>query len=190
MVRPQAICISLTVKPAVGPGRILDLDTDLAFAGEAWSWVGDALPLVTTGSVLEPYELEHLMRAGFFTATDDADSRERQCTDFEQEALHIATRLLCTNDEARVTSIANAVSRELFWLIPHEVGAEISIRDRTVTVTPGEAAVEAVHHRVRLPDLHGRRRDRRGRHRCVRPQAHRLHGRDRLLAHPAFAPAA
>ena len=143
--RPESICISLAVKPAEGPGRIFDLDTDLAFAGEAWSWVGDALPLVTAGSELEPYELAQLMRAGYFSASDDADadSWERQCTVFEQEALHIATRLLCTDDEARRTSIADAIARELFWLIPHDRGAEISVRDRRVTVTLGEVAAKA-----------------------------------------------
>ena len=144
--RPQAICISITVKPAEGPERILDLDTDLAFAGEAWSWVGDALPLVTAGSNLEPYQLAQLLHAGFFSPSDDADADScgRQRTDFEQEALHIATRLLCSDDEARRTSIADAVTRELFWLIPHERGVDISVRERKVTVTLGEAVTESV----------------------------------------------
>ena len=39
--------MSLTVRPGRGVGRILDLDADVAFAGDACSWVGDALPLVT-----------------------------------------------------------------------------------------------------------------------------------------------
>ena len=73
----------------------------------------------------------------------DADSWERQRTDFEQEALHLATRLLCSDDQARITTIADAVARELFWLIPHDRGAEISVRDRKVTVTLGEPAGEA-----------------------------------------------
>ena len=143
-VRPAAISMSLAVKPAEGPGRILDLATDLAFAGEAWSWVGDALPLVTADSGIEPYALAELMRAGFFSPSDDADadSWERQRTDFDQEALHIATRLLCSDDEARRTSIADAVSRELFWLIPHDRGVDIAVRDRRVTVTLGETVAE------------------------------------------------
>ena len=143
--RPDAICISLAVRPAEGPGRIVDLPTDLAFAGEAWSWVHDALPLVTAHSVLEPWTLAQLLRAGFFSPSDDADadSWERQRTDFEQEALHLATRLLCSDDQARVTTIADAVARELFWLIPHDRGAEISVRDRKVTVTLGEPVGEA-----------------------------------------------
>ena len=145
-VRPAAISMSLAVKPAEGPGHILDLDTDLAFAGEAWSWVGDALPLVTADSDIEPHALAELMRTGFFSPSDDADadSWERQRTDFDQEALHIATRLLCSDDEARKVSIADAVSRELFWLFPRDRAVDIAVRDRRVTVTLGEAVAEVV----------------------------------------------
>ncbi len=142
--RPESICISLAVTPAEGPGHIVDLATDIAFAGEAWSWVHDALPLVTADSDLEPYQLAQLLRAGFFSPSDhsDADSWERQRNVFEQDALHIALRLLASDDEARRTTIADAVARELFWLIPHDRGAEISVRDRMVTVTLGEPVAE------------------------------------------------
>ena len=142
--RPDAICISLAIRPPEGPGHILDLSTDLAFAGEAWSWVHDALPLVTEDSRIEPWDLAQLLRAGFFSPSDDsqADSWERQRDLFDQEALHLATKLLVSDDEARVTTIADAVTRELFWLIPHERGAEISVRDRKVTVTLGEPVEE------------------------------------------------
>ena len=144
--RPDAIRMSLTVRPGTGVGRILDLDTDVAFAGEAWSWVGDALPLVTAGSDIEPFQLALLLRSAFFSASDDvdADSWERQRDVFEQEAHHIATRLLVSDDAARRSSIADAVTREVFWLIPHDRGAEISVRDRKVTVTLGEPVAEAV----------------------------------------------
>ena len=144
--RPEAIRIGLAVTPREGPRRILDLDTDLAFAGEAWCWAADALPLVTPDSDIEPWQLAQLIRAGFFSASDDADadSWETQRTAFEQDALHAATKLLVSDDEARITTIADAVTRELFWLIPHDRGAEISVRDRKVTVTLGEPVAEAV----------------------------------------------
>ena len=144
--RPDAIRMSLTVRLDRGVGRILDLDADLAFAGDAWSWVGDALPLVTAGSDIEPFQLALLLRAAFFSASDDADadSWERQRDVFEQEAHHIATRLLVSDDAARRSSIADAVTRELFWLIPHDRGAEISVRDRKVTVTLGKPVAQAV----------------------------------------------
>ena len=145
--RPDSIRMSLAVRPDRGVGRILDLDADadVAFAGDAWAYVGDALPLVTAGSDIEPFQLMELLRAAFFSASDDADadSRERQRDVFEQEALHIAMRLLVSDDAARRRSIAEAVTRELFWLIPHDRGAEISVRDRKVTVTLGAPAAQA-----------------------------------------------
>ena len=143
--RPEAITVSLAVRPAAGPGRVLNLDTDLAFAGEAWSWVWNAMPLVTADSAIEPHELAELLNAAFFSPSDsaDADSWERQRDDFEREALHIATRLLCSADEARRVSIAEAVARELFWLIPHDRGVDIAVRDRAVTVTLGAPVAEA-----------------------------------------------
>ena len=45
--RPDAIRIELAVRAAHGPANPLVLPADLAFAGEAWSWLDDALPLVT-----------------------------------------------------------------------------------------------------------------------------------------------
>ncbi len=143
--RPEAIRIRLAVRPARGPGRTLVLDADLAFRGEAWSWVGDALPLVAADSGIRPHELAQLLRAGFFSPSDDpdADSWDRQADVFEQEALHLATRLLVSDDEARRASIADAVERELFWLIPRDRGVDISVRGREVTVELGEAGGEA-----------------------------------------------
>ena len=123
---------------------MVDLAADLAFAGEAWSWVGDALPLVTANADLKPWELAQLMRSSFFSPSDDADadSWERQRDVFDQEALHIATKLLVSDDEARRGSIADAVAREIFWLIPRDRTVEISVRDRKVTVTLGEPTEE------------------------------------------------
>ena len=143
--RPDAIRFHLTVRPAEGPERVLDLPGDLAFAGEPWSYVGDALPLVTANSCLGPRALADLLRAAFFCPSDDAgaDSWERQRTDFERDALHLATRLLVSDDEARRVSIADAVARELFFLIPHQRGADIAVRNRRVTVTLGAPAGEA-----------------------------------------------
>ena len=143
--RPSVIRMALAVKPASGPSRTLDLPADLAFVGEAWSWVGEALPLVTADSTLEPHPLAELLRHGFFTPSDDidADSRETQAMRFDEEALHIATRLLCNEDSALALSIAETVRRELFWLVPHHRTVEISITRPDVRVTlgdPGETA--------------------------------------------------
>ena len=135
--RPDAIRMSLTVGAGKGVGRMIDLDADLAFAGEAWSWVGDALPLVAAGSAIQPHELAGLMRAGFFSFSDDADadSWETQRDRFDEEALHIATRLLLSDDDACRASIAEAVRRELMWLAPRGRAIDIRIRRPDVTVT-------------------------------------------------------
>ena len=135
--RPDAIRMSLTARAGKGVGRMIDLDADLAFAGEAWSWVGEALPLVTASSTMQPHELAGLMRAAFFSASDDADSDswETQRDRFDDEALHIATRLLLSDNEACRASIAEAVRRELFWLAPRGRIVDIRIDRPDVTVT-------------------------------------------------------
>ena len=140
--RPAVIRIALAVRTARDRGRTLDLPADLAFAGEAWSWVCDALPLVTVDSTLEPHRLAELLRFSFFSASDDvdADSRETQAMRFDEEALHIATRLLCSEDSALELSIAETVRREFFWLVPHDRTVDISITRPDVRVTLGDPA--------------------------------------------------
>ena len=139
--RPRAIRINLAVTPARGPGRTLDLPSDLVLAGEAWSWVAEALPLVTADSDLQPHQLAELLRAGFFSPSDDADSDswETQRDRFDQEASHMAMRLLASDDEARIASIAEAVRRELFWLVPRDRPVEISISRPEIRVTLRDA---------------------------------------------------
>ena len=139
--RPAAIRMALAIKTADARRRALDLLTDLAFAGETWCWISDALPLVTADSALEPRRLAELLRFAFFSASDDvdADSRETQAMRFDEEALHIATRLLCSEDSALELSIAETVRRELFWLVPHNRAVEISITRPNVRVTLGES---------------------------------------------------
>ena len=143
--RPEAVSIELAVRAADGPPDTLRLPADLAFAGEAWSWLQDALPLVTTDSALQPHELAALLRNGFFSPSDDvdADSYETQLNRFDEDALHLATRLLLSDDEACRSSIAEAVRRDLIWFCPQGRTVEISVCRPDVTVTlaaAGEAA--------------------------------------------------
>ena len=135
--RPEAIRIALAVRPATGRCRTLDLPADVVFAGEAWSWLDDAVPLVTAGSALQPHELAALLRNGFFSPSDDfdADSRETQRDRFDEDALHLATRLLLSDDDACRQSIAEAVRRQLMWFAPHDRAVDIRIRRPDVTVT-------------------------------------------------------
>ncbi len=139
--RPAAIRIELTVRPAAGGCGTIDIPADMAFAGEAWSHIDDTLPLVTRDSTLQPHELAALLRAGFFSPSDDveADSWETQKDRFDEEALHLATRLLLSDDEACRQSIAEAVRRELMWFVPGDRAVDIRIRRPDVTVTLGAA---------------------------------------------------
>ena len=139
--RPAAIRIELTVRPASGHPGTLDIPADVAFAGEAWCYVDDALPLVTVDSALQPHQLAELLRAGFFSPSDDADSDswETQRDRFDEQALHLATRLLLDDDEACRVSIAEAVRRELIWLCPRGRTVEIRVSRPDVAVTLAEA---------------------------------------------------
>ena len=143
--RPDAVSIELAVRTPDGPPDTLRLPADLAFAGEAWSWLDDAVTLVTPDTALQPHELAALLRNGFFSPSDDveADSYETQLNRFDEDALHLATRLLLSDDEACRTSIAEAVRRELIWICPQGRTVEISVCRPDVTVTlaaAGEAA--------------------------------------------------
>ena len=142
--RPDAVRIELAVRAADDPADALSLPADVAFAGEAWSRLDDALPLVTADSALQPHQLAALLRSGFFSPSDDAgaDSYETQSDRFDEDALHLATRLLLSDDEACRQSIAEAVRRELMWFVPEDRAVDIRIRRPEVTVTLG-AAVEA-----------------------------------------------
>ena len=135
--RPEAVSIELAVRPADGAADTLDLPTDLAFAGEAWSWLDDTVPLVTADSALQPHELATLLRNGFFSPSDDAgaDSHETQLDRFDEDALHLATRLLLSDDDACRQSIAEAVRRQLMWFAPQDRAVDIRIRRPDVTVT-------------------------------------------------------
>jgi len=140
--RPAGIRIRFAVRAALGTARTFDLPADLVFGGEAWSSIEEAMPLVTRDSVLRPDQLAQLLMAAYFSPSDDADadSWETQRCRFEEEALHIATRLLLSDDEACRASIAEAVRRELMWLAPRDRAIDIRIRRPDVTVTLGANA--------------------------------------------------
>ncbi len=143
--RPEAVGIALAVRTPDGQSRTLDLPADVAFAGEAWCGFEDAVPLLAVDSALQPHELAVLLRAGFFSPSDDmeADSWETQRDRFDEDALHLATRLLLGDDEACRLSIAETVRRELMWLVPGDRGVDIRIRRPDVTVTLAAAGETA-----------------------------------------------
>ena len=180
--RPEAIVMHLHVlHPPKSPRHCfrkcdtIAVPADLAFAGEAWSSVHDALPLVTADSDIAPEELARLLRAAFFSPSDDgadgrrfdsdiapeelarllraaffspsddadADSWETQLTRFEEDALHISLRLLCSVEEARQRTTADAVWREIFWLMPRDRTVTIVVRGGKVSVDIGPVCTEA-----------------------------------------------
>ena len=145
--RPEAVVMELRIAHPPAPGgaaaceETRTLPADLAFAGAPWAWVGAARPLVTRDSGMTPETLAGLLRAAFFCPSDaaDADSRETQSARFDEEALHAALLLLASEDEARRRTIADAVVRELLWLLPTDRQVDVSVRKGRVSVAIGPA---------------------------------------------------
>ena len=150
--RPETIVMHLNVlHPPKSPRHCfrkcdtIAVPADLAFAGEAWSSLHDALPLVTADSDIAPEELAQLLRAAYFSPSDDAeaDSWETQLTRFEEDALHMSLKLMCSVEEARQRTIADAVWREIFWLMPRDRTVTIVVRGGKVSVDIGPVCTEA-----------------------------------------------
>ena len=141
--RPDAIRMRLDVEGPEDASETIALDADLVFAGEAWAWLADVEPLVTAASAIEPAELADVLRDAWFSPSDeaDADSWETQRARFEEEALHLAIGLLCSEEEALRRTIACAVRRELFWLIPRDRAVTITVRGGSVVIDLAEEEV-------------------------------------------------
>ena len=137
LARPDAIHMHLNIVHADGPPEAIAVPADVAFVGEEGTWVEDAQPLVTGDSDLQPAGLCQLLEAAYFSASDDpdADSHETQRRRFREDATHLAIKLLASEEEARRHTIAEAVSREILWVMPRD--REVSIR-----VAGGRVAVE------------------------------------------------
>ena len=146
--RPDAIRMRLSIGgDATWPSSIT-LDADVAFAGEGWSYLDDAHPLVTRGSDIDPGRLRQLLYAAFFAPSDDsdADSYETQRTRFHDDAMHMALWLLASEEAAQKHTIAETVHRELLWTIPRDRRVSITI-DRgkvSVDLCAGTAQSEGV----------------------------------------------
>ena len=136
LVRPDAIHMHLHILRGDGPPETMTIPADLAFVGEGWTWVAEAQPLVTRESNLTPVQLMQLLRASFFSPSDDAesDSYETQKTRFEDDAMHIAVKLLASEEEAQKHTIAEAVLREIFWVMPRDREVSITVANGRVSV--------------------------------------------------------
>ena len=86
-----------------------------------------------------------MLRAAFFSPSDDADADywETQLTCFEETALHMSLTLMCSVEEARQRTIADAVWREIFWLMSRDRTVTIVVRGGKVTADIGSLCTEA-----------------------------------------------
>ena len=136
LVRPDAIHMHLHILRGKGPSETMTIPADLAFVGEGWTWIAEAQPLMTRESNLTPVQLMQLLRASFFSPSDDAesDSYETQKTRFEDDAMHIAVKLLASEEEAQKHTIAEAVLREIFWVMPRDREVSITVANGRVSV--------------------------------------------------------
>ena len=135
--RPEAVAIDLHLAyPYTDRSPVMTLDADLALAGPEGAFVDEARPLVTEASDLDPETLAALVRAACFCPSDapDADAWATQSRRAEDRARRLAWSVLACEDEARRRAIAEAVTSELGWLLPH--GRRVDI-----TVERGRAAV-------------------------------------------------
>ena len=139
LARPDRIDMHLRIERGHGPSETMTVPADVAFLGEDGSWVEDARPLVTRDSKLTPMQLTRLLHASYFSPSDDAsaDSYDTQSARFDQDATHMAIKLLATEDEARKHTIAEAVWREILWVMPRDREVSIKVREGKVAVEFG-----------------------------------------------------
>lgn len=136
VARPDEIQLILHVARPASPADAIIVPADLAFAGAAWCYVSDTRPLVTRDSDIAPHELAGLIHASYFAPSDDcgADSWDTQNERFRQDAMHLAVKLLASEDEARKHTIEETVLREIFWVLPKDRDVSITVVNRKVSV--------------------------------------------------------
>ena len=139
--RPDAIAIRLHIAESAGRTRYLQIPADVVFMNDEDCYVDDIDPLVTAASDIDADELAALIHRAFFTPSDDADadSHETQKNRFDEEAMRIALTLLASEDEGLKHVIAQAVWREVLWLMPRDRKVDIAIADGKVMVSLGPA---------------------------------------------------
>ena len=91
-------------------------------------------PLVVARHVLPP-----LLHTSDFSASDDAvaDSYDTQSGRFGRHSTHMAIKLLATKGEARKHTIAEAVWREINWVMPRDRGVSNKVNGGKIAVECG-----------------------------------------------------
>ena len=134
----------LRIVAADGTVMTETLPADILFAGEPWCYVHDIDPIAAAGAAIQPHQLAALMRYAYFSPSDDcdADSAETQRNRFDEDAMHAAIRLLASEDEARRHTIAEAVRREISWIVPRNRRVSIVYDSGSVSIdfSPSEKA--------------------------------------------------
>ena len=137
LARPDAIHMHIHVLRGNESPEPMTVPADVAFVGAEGDWIDDTQPLVTKDSDLQPDRLKQLLRYAYFSPVDDADAdshdTQRRC--FDEDAMLIALKLLATEDEARKHTIAEAVWREILWVMPRD-------REVSIKVSGGKVAVD------------------------------------------------
>ena len=140
--RPEAIAIDLHLAyPYTDRSPVMTLDADLAFAGPEGAFVDEARPLVTDASDLDTGTLAALVRAAYFCPSDapDADAWATQSRRADDRARRLAWSVLASEDEARRRAIAEALTGELGWLLPHDRRVDITVERGRAAVAIGPA---------------------------------------------------
>ena len=138
--RPETVSVVLRIAhPAGRPGTVHILPADLALAGDPGPRAGTARALVTPDSDLTPETLARLLRAACFRPSGDAPARDRQRRRFDEDALHAARLALAPEDDTRRQAIAEAVARDLLWLLPGDRRTVVTVCDGRVSVAFGPA---------------------------------------------------
>ena len=135
--RPEDILVKLCIQHPERADQSFTMAADLVFPSEPYASIEEIEPLVTLTSELQPGELAQLIHASYFSPSDDweADSWETQSEQFMQQAVTLATELLCGKDEAVRQALTELANRELRWIVPPDATAIVTIRGRQVTVS-------------------------------------------------------
>ena len=139
--RAERIEMTVAIRRPDGTGYSRRYIADVVFLDTAYGWLSDACPVIAAGSDIDAAELARLLRLSYFCASDDADadSYDTQSDQFNDAALHMALKHVATADEATRTAIAQAVFREIHWLMPRDRAVDIAVRGDRIDVTLGPA---------------------------------------------------
>ena len=137
--RADAIVMSVDIARPDGTRDSIRIPADIVFLDTNYGWLDDACPVIASDSDIGAEEIAGLLRRAYFCPSDDAeaDSYSTQSQQFDDAALHLAMKHVASADEATRTAIAQAVWREIHWLMPKDRAVDIAVRGNDVSVNLG-----------------------------------------------------